>query len=95
MTENEQFLLSSSFVDTARNLEFDEVQYSRLVAALEGLAGEWAGKDLVERQVVAELFILPSVLRGSAHRLSGREVGRRMSNAAEELETLVFRILTE
>ena len=93
MTAAERLVLTSPFLDTVRNLGFSETQYAEIVAALTALTEEWKLKDTIDKRVVCELFILPSVVRGSAIRVSGTAIGNRLADAAEELETLVLECL--
>jgi hypothetical protein len=93
MTKTEQEVLSSPFLDTVRDLRFDESEYSRIVSLLQTLAEEWAAAEVVNKRVAAELFILPSVMRGAAARLTGSKSSERLLDAAEEIETLALQCL--
>ena len=93
MTTAERIVLTSPFLDTVRNLDFSETQYAEIVAALKTLAEEWKQKDTIDKRIACELFILPSVVRGSALRMGATAIGTQLANAAEELESLVSECL--
>ena len=93
MTKTEQDILSSPFLDTVRDLRFDEAEYSRLISLLQALAEEWVPAEVVNKRVAAELLILPSVVRGAAARLAGSKSSERLLDAAEEIETLALQCL--
>lgn len=90
MTPTEEQILNSPFLDTLRDLHFDETHYAAIVELIEALAQEWASKTVVNKRVVAELQILPSVARGTAFRLGDRKMKDRLYEVADDLETLAF-----
>ncbi|HJK93541.1 MAG TPA: hypothetical protein RMH85_24645 [Polyangiaceae bacterium LLY-WYZ-15_(1-7)] len=51
MTKSERELLDSPFLDSLRDLRFDETEYARLVAILESLSEELAPAQTVDKRV--------------------------------------------
>ena len=87
---------SNGFIDALRNeVRIDEADWQALKACLRDLAAEWRGVHDVDKDIVQDLFALPTIVRGVAHGLEPHDPERSkdLFERAAELEALILEAL--
>jgi len=91
-----QAILNNKFLDRLRLLQVDESAYSQLSSDLRQLAIIWHDASEVDKELVAELYVIVQVTQNMAKTMlqHGDTNAERVRDMAHELDALVLECLT-
>lgn len=88
---------ANNFVDLLRTrLILDTSEWESLKECINELALEWRGATQVDKDLVQDLYVLPTIIRGVADRIeeSEDERAREIRERATELDALILEALS-
>jgi hypothetical protein len=87
-------ILTNPFAERLRNeSKIDRDAFDLLCQQLGTLAGEWSGKELIDKQLVQELYALPTIIRGAADSL--RNHRKDLASELDEMAITVDGLILE
>lgn len=82
-------ILENKFIDRLRSeLTVDKGEYTKLLASLKLLAQKWHGKDYVDKELMADLYVLAPICHNMASEISGQR--DEIDEMATEIDALVL-----
>ncbi len=90
-------ILSNPFLDRLRNeLVLDRGAYLSLCSLLERLAKEWHTETFIDKQLVQELYALPTIVKGVADAIAVQrsDFAAELEQIAITLDGLILECLT-
>lgn len=89
-------ILTNPFVERLRNeMKIDFQAFDLLCNQLVALASEWSLQPLVDKQLVQELYVLPTIIRGAADGLRGHkpDLATQLDDMAITIDGLILEAL--
>lgn len=81
-------IIANPFVERLRSeVKIDTQAFDLLCNQLAALAREWSSQSLVDKQLVQELYALPTIIKGAADGLRGH-----MPELATQLDDMVITV---
>ena len=87
---------SNKFLNSLRiDMKIDEKAFGELVELIRELAIEWRGQDAVDKHVMQEIYVIPSIIRGASDGFRERlpSVSSRLDEMAIEVDELILEAL--
>lgn len=91
-------IIKNDFVNRLRmELVIDSNEYNKLCGLLRSLAVEWRHELLVDKRIVQELYVLPTIVRGVASVFAASNPSRaaEIEDLAIELDALILECLSD
>ena len=89
-------ILGNPFTDKLRiEMQVDEAAYRDLCDQLVKLATEWRSEDFVDKQLMQELYVLSTIIRGVADSVRGHkpDVAAELDNMSSVIDGLITEAL--
>lgn len=89
-------IISNKFVDSLRvDMRVDEQAFSELISALRELVSEWTNRDIIDKQIMQEIYVIPAIIRGASDSFRGRlpSISERLDEMAIEVDELILEAL--
>jgi hypothetical protein len=89
-------ILANPFAERLRNeVKIDVQAFELLCNQLTALAREWSSQPLVDKQLVQELYALPTIIKGAADGLRGHkpDLATQLDDMAITVDGLILEAL--